>query len=96
MAMGIITFDDLKRVLEAVGFRPAGIDGPRHVFKHVASGLSFTLPLTRRPARALPAYIAAVRGFLDHAGLLERSRFDAAILGLPAGPEKKRRARVAS
>ena len=86
-----VTFGDIHRLLEELGFVQTTVKGKHVVFTHKPSDTLLIFRPHRRNERADPMTLAMVRMSLDQRGFLERDEFERALREGPAAKAKPKR-----
>jgi len=82
------TFDQLRNLLQQLGFEETLVPREFISFRHEASGTDFFLPVHRSNQHVAPHHLAMFRMQLDAKGLMDADEFDrriaSAVLGQTA------------
>jgi predicted RNA binding protein YcfA (HicA-like mRNA interferase family) len=72
-----VTFADLRRVLQGLGFTETVVPGSHIVFDHATTGTQIVVPPYRDKDLVHPRHLAVARRYLDENGLVRRDAFEA-------------------
>lgn len=71
-----VTFGDIHRLLEKLGFVQAHIEGPHVLFEHEPSGVLLGYRPHRRGERVDPMTLSVTKKMLDLNGFVEETDFE--------------------
>ena len=81
-----ITFGDLRRILEDLGFREVPSEESHVWFRHEEADLPLGFPRYRDEAVVAPHHLLYARTMIDARGILGEDEFDRMVLATSARP----------